>query len=80
MFLAPGHAYVYVAYGISFMLNVSAEEEGIGAAVLIRAVEPLQGLSSMKLLRANASLREMARGPGRLTRALTLIVALMALI
>ena len=69
MFRPAGHAYIYVAYGVCFMLNVSAEVEGTGAAVLIRAVGPLQGLSVMKLLRPNASLREMARGPGRLTRA-----------
>src|SRR3954453_10911032 len=43
MFNRPGHVYVYIAYGTSLMLNVSAEPEGVGAAVLIRAVEPLHG-------------------------------------
>jgi len=70
MFLRPGHAYVYLAYGTSFMLNVSAEPEGTGAAVLIRAVEPLAGIELMTTLRPTSRPRELTRGPGRLTQAL----------
>jgi DNA-3-methyladenine glycosylase len=58
LFLAPGHAYVRLTYGVSYMLNVSAEEEDVGAGVLLRAVEPLEGVAQMQ-----------ARGPGRLTLA-----------
>ena len=70
LFLEPGHAYVYVAYGISNMLNVSSEPAGVGAGVLIRALEPLDGIPIMQLNRGVEPLRDLARGPGRLTAAL----------
>jgi DNA-3-methyladenine glycosylase len=70
LFLEPGHAYVYLAYGISYMLNVSSEMPGIGAGILIRALEPLEGIEIMRLNRGIESLRDLARGPGRLTAAL----------
>jgi DNA-3-methyladenine glycosylase len=70
LFLERGHAYVYVAYGISNMLNVSSEKPGIGAGVLIRALEPLEGIPIMQLNRGIEGLRDLARGPGRLTVAL----------
>jgi len=70
LFLDRGHAYVYLAYGISYMLNVSSELPGIGAGVLIRALEPLEGISIMQLNRGIERLRDLARGPGRLTAAL----------
>ena len=70
LFLERGRAYVYVAYGVSSMLNVSSEAAGIGAGVLIRALEPLEGLPIMRLNRGVAPLRDLARGPGRLTAAL----------
>jgi DNA-3-methyladenine glycosylase len=70
LFLEHGHAYVYVAYGISYMLNVSGEIKGIGAGVLIRALEPLEGIPIMRLNRGIERLRDLARGPGRLTVAL----------
>ena len=44
LFLERGHAYVYLAYGISFMLNVSSEPSGVGAGVLIRSIEPIDGI------------------------------------
>src|SRR3954467_13636075 len=44
LFLERGHAYVYLAYGTSYMLNVSSEMSGIGAGILIRALEPLEGI------------------------------------
>jgi len=70
LFLERGHAYVYLAYGSSCMLNVSSEMPGIGAGVLIRALEPLEGISIMRLNRGIERLRDLARGPGRLTAAL----------
>ena len=70
LFLEPGHAYVYLAYGSSYMLNVSSEMPGIGAGVLIRAIEPLEGISIIQLNRGIERLRDLARGPGRLTAAL----------
>jgi DNA-3-methyladenine glycosylase len=70
LFLTRGHAYVYLAYGVSYMLNVSSEAAGIGAGVLIRALEPLAGIEIMQRNRGVQSLRDLARGPGRLTAAL----------
>ncbi|MBZ9996422.1 DNA-3-methyladenine glycosylase [Mesorhizobium sp. BH1-1-4] len=70
MFLERGHAYVYLAYGISFMLNVSSEAPGIGTGVLIRALEPLEGIPIMRLNRGVERLRDLTRGPGRLAAAL----------
>jgi DNA-3-methyladenine glycosylase len=70
LFLEHGHAYIYLAYGSSYMLNVSSEMPGIGAGVLIRAFEPLEGIPIMRLNRGVERLRDLARGPGRLTAAL----------
>ena len=70
LFLERGHAYVYLAYGSSYMLNVSSEMPGIGAGVLIRSLEPLEGIPIMRLNRGTERLRDLARGPGRLTAAL----------
>ena len=70
MFLERGHAYVYLNYGTSWMLNVSSEAEGIGAGVLIRALEPLEGIALMQARRGTEKLRDLARGPGRLCQAL----------
>jgi len=70
LFLERGHAYVYLAYGISYMLNVSSEKAGIGAGVLIRALEPLEGIPIMQQNRGIERLRDLARGPGRLAAAL----------
>jgi DNA-3-methyladenine glycosylase len=70
LFLERGHAYVYLAYGISYMLNVSSETRGIGAGVLIRALEPLEGIPIMRLNRGMEQSRDLARGPGRLAAAL----------
>jgi DNA-3-methyladenine glycosylase len=72
LFLAPGHAYVYVAYGTSFMMNVSSEEAGCGAGVLIRAIEPTDGIALMARLRGTIRVRDLARGPGRLCAALAI--------
>jgi DNA-3-methyladenine glycosylase len=70
LFLERGHAYVYLAYGISCMVNVSSEKAGIGAGVLIRALEPLDGIPIMRKNRGVERLRDLARGPGRLATAL----------
>jgi DNA-3-methyladenine glycosylase len=70
LFLERGYAYVYFAYGTSYMLNVSSEMGGIGAGVLIRALEPLEGIPIMQRNRGIERLRDLARGPGRLAAAL----------
>ncbi len=70
MFLSPFHAYVYKIYGTSFCVNVSSEPAGLGAAVLIRALEPLEGLRIMEDRRSTTRVRDLARGPGRLCQAL----------
>ena len=70
LFLERGHAYVYLAYGTSYMLNVSSEAAGIGAGVLIRALEPLEGIPIMKRNRGIERLRDLTRGPGRLAASL----------
>jgi DNA-3-methyladenine glycosylase len=76
MFLERGHAYVYLAYGTSFMLNVSSEAEGVGEAVLIRALQPLTGIALMERHRGTVNPRDLARGPGRLAQALRIDRAL----
>jgi DNA-3-methyladenine glycosylase len=70
LFLERGHAYVYLAYGSSFMLNVSSEMPGVGAGVLIRAIEPTSGIGIMRQNRGTEKVRDLARGPGRLSVAL----------
>lgn len=70
LFLEAGHAYVYLCYGTSYMLNVSSEAAGIGAGVLLRALEPLSGIEHMQRARNVSSVRDLARGPGRLGEAL----------
>ncbi|MDE2363092.1 MAG: DNA-3-methyladenine glycosylase [Hyphomicrobiales bacterium] len=70
LFLERGHAYVYLAYGISHLLNVSSEAAGTGAGVLVRALEPLDGVPLMQSNRGVVGLRDLARGPGRLAAAM----------
>ena len=70
LFLERGHAYVYLAYGLSWMLNVSSEAKGVGAGVLIRALEPFEGIAIMTNNRGTERLRDLTRGPGRLAQAL----------
>jgi DNA-3-methyladenine glycosylase len=72
LFLDRGHAYVYLAYGTSFMLNVSSETSGVGAGVLIRAIEPALGIAIMQHNRGAVPARDLARGPGRLAAALAI--------
>jgi DNA-3-methyladenine glycosylase len=70
LFLDHGHAYVYFVYGTHFMLNVSSEPRGTGAGILLRAIEPLEGIEVMKRIRGTSTLADLARGPGRLAAAL----------
>jgi DNA-3-methyladenine glycosylase len=70
LFLRPGHVYVYFNYGMHFMLNVSSERAGVGGGVLIRAIEPLEGIELMQRHRKAQPLLALTRGPGRLAAAL----------
>jgi len=70
LFLKRGHAYVYFTYGSCFMLNITSEEPGVGAGVLIRALEPLEGIDLMLPgKRKSARACDLTRGPGRLAAA-----------
>ena len=72
LFEAPGIAYVYRSYGIHALLNVVVEPAGVGAAVLIRALEPLAGGQAMRDRRGRERLTELCSGPGKLTQALAI--------
>jgi DNA-3-methyladenine glycosylase len=72
LFLGHGRAYIYIAYGTSFMLNVSSETPGVGAGVLVRALEPGDGIDMMQRRRRTTRLVDLARGPGRLTQAMAI--------
>jgi DNA-3-methyladenine glycosylase len=72
LYLAPGHAYVYFIYGRYYLLNVSSEPAGVGAGVLLRALEPLEGIAEMERRRGVRRRLDLARGPGRLTQALVI--------
>jgi DNA-3-methyladenine glycosylase len=70
LFGPPGFVYLYRSYGIHALLNTVAEDEGVGAAVLIRAIEPLEGLELMRERRGVTRDEELTNGPGKLTEAL----------
>ena len=70
LFGPPGRAYVYLSYGIHSLLNAVCEPEGSAAAVLIRALEPSEGVDQMRERRGRAGVAELCSGPGKLTEAL----------
>jgi DNA-3-methyladenine glycosylase len=72
LFLAPGHAYVHLSYGVHHLLNISSEPAGVGGGVLLRALEPLEGIALMARHRGLTRMLDLARGPGRLAQALAI--------
>lgn len=70
LFLERGRCYVYFTYGSCFMVNVSSEKASVGAGVLIRALEPLEGIPLMERHRGTQRLADLTRGPGRLAKAM----------
>jgi DNA-3-methyladenine glycosylase len=70
LFGPPGNAYVYFSYGIHALLNAVAEPEGVGAAVLIRALEPVDGIDLMRERRGLERVEDLCSGPAKLTQAL----------
>jgi DNA-3-methyladenine glycosylase len=75
LFEAPGRAYIYRSYGVHVMLNAVSEAEGVGAAVLIRALEPVDGIELMAARRGAVKLTGLCSGPGKLTQALGIALA-----
>jgi DNA-3-methyladenine glycosylase len=72
LFGPPGRAYVYRSYGVHAMLNAVCGPEGVGAGVLIRALEPLDGIELMRERRGRERVEELCSGPGKLTQALAI--------
>jgi DNA-3-methyladenine glycosylase len=72
MFGPPGHAYVYFIYGVYYCLNIVTEEVGHASAVLIRALEPVEGIELMQQRRGTQKLHSLASGPGKLCLAMAI--------
>lgn len=72
LFKGPGIAYVYFSYGIHTLFNAVCESTGVGAAVLVRALEPLCGEELMRARRGRDPLTDLCSGPGKLTQALAI--------
>jgi DNA-3-methyladenine glycosylase len=76
LFGPPGHAYVYLSYGIHCLLNFVTEPEGTASAVLIRALEPTDGIDLMRKRRGQERVEALCSGPGKLTEALAVGLSL----
>ncbi|WP_455284789.1 DNA-3-methyladenine glycosylase [[Eubacterium] cellulosolvens] len=76
MFGQPGHAYVYLTYGMHYCFNVTTEPIGQPGAVLIRAAQPLRGIEQMKKQRGTEQVKKLANGPAKLTQAFAVTKAL----
>lgn len=76
MYGPPGYAYVYFIYGMYYCLNAVTEREGFPAAVLIRALEPVQGIEIMQRHRGHRSIHQLTSGPGKLCQALAIDASL----
>jgi DNA-3-methyladenine glycosylase len=72
LFGPPGRAYVYLCYGIHRMFNVVTDEDGVAAAVLVRALEPKRGIAAMRARRGVEGLEQLCSGPGKLCQALAI--------
>lgn len=72
MYGPPGHAYIYLNYGLHWLLNIVTERNGFPAAVLIRAMQPVEGLPTMRHQRGARPDRQLANGPGKLAQALAI--------
>ena len=72
LFGPPGRAYVYRSYGVHALLNAVSEPAGVGAGVLIRALEPVEGVELMRARRGLEPVRQLCSGPGKLTQALAI--------
>jgi DNA-3-methyladenine glycosylase len=75
LFGPPGRSYVYFSYGVHALFNCVCEHEGVGAAVLIRALEPIEGIEVMRARRGAVADRDLCNGPGKLTQALAITLA-----
>jgi DNA-3-methyladenine glycosylase len=72
MFRLPGHVYIYLIYGKYYCFNVVTEQEGVGEAVLIRALEPTEGINLMQIRRKTDEIRKLCSGPGKLVQAMAI--------
>ena len=72
MFGDPGHAYIYFTYGNHYCLNITTQKAGTPGAILLRALEPVEGIDVMRRFRPNVPDSELTNGPGKLTKALAI--------
>jgi DNA-3-methyladenine glycosylase len=72
MYGQPGHAYVYFTYGNHYCLNITTQQMGEPGAVLLRAVQPVEGVRTMRRLRPNVADMDLTNGPGKLTKAMSI--------